>query len=89
MRGLPVAACPEGMVTMIIAYTDDVRNLMSMEQEMVRARDIAPILGMKPETIIKKAKAGTWDRSICNYIVSGSRVKFFRIDFLRKGGWLQ
>lgn len=66
-----------------------VRALLEEKDEMVFARDIAPIVGMKPETIIKKAKAGTWDRSVCNYIVSGRRVKFFRIDFLRKGGWLQ
>ena len=89
MCGLPVGDGSEGLVRVIIAYTDDVRKLFSMEDEMVRAKDIAPILGMKPETIIKKAKEGTWDRNICNYIVSGSRVKFFRVDFLRKGGWIQ
>ena len=33
-------------------------------------------------------KDGTWPRDVCNYIVSGRCVKFFRIDFLRKGGWI-
>ena len=63
--------------------------LMAMTDEVVPAAMIAPILGMKAETIIKKAKIGKWDRGVCNYIISGTRVKFFRIDFLRKGGWIQ
>ena len=70
-------------------YTDDVLRLIHMKDEMVCAKDIAPILKMKPDVIIKYAKDGEWPREICNYIVSGTHVKFFRIDFLRKGGWIQ
>ena len=73
----------------LIVYSDPVRELMASTDELVPAAVIAPILGMKAETIIKKAKIGKWDRGVCNYIVSGTRVKFFRVDFLRKGGWIQ
>ena len=70
-------------------YSRPVLQLMAREEDLVPASALAPILGMKAETIIKKAKIGKWDRGVCNYIVSGSRVKFYRIDFLRKGGWIQ
>ena len=70
-------------------YSDKVIALINKQEELVPAAAIAPILGMKADTIIKKAKIGKWDREVCNYIVSGTRVKFYRIDFLRKGGWIQ
>ena len=70
-------------------YTDDVLALMARADEVVPAAAIAPIVKMHPSVIIKYAKEGTWPREICNYIVSGRCVKFFRIDFLRKGGWIQ
>lgn len=70
-------------------YTDAVMALMSREDEVVPAAAIAPIVKMHPSVIIKYAKEGRWSREICNYIVSGRCVKFFRIDFLRKGGWIQ
>ena len=73
----------------LIVYSDPVRELMARTEELVPAAVIAPILGMKAETIIKKAKMGKWDRGVCNYIISGTHVKFFRVDFLRKGGWIQ
>ena len=72
----------------LIVYSDPVRELMQRTDDLVPASAIAPILGMKAETIIKKATLGKWDREVCNYIVSGTRVKFYRIDFLRKGGWI-
>ena len=72
-----------------VTYSEPVLALMANEAELVPAAMIAPILGMKAETIIKKAKIGKWDRGVCNYVISGTRVKFFRIDFLRKGGWIQ
>lgn len=71
-----------------VIISDAVMNLMAMTEEVVSAKHIAPVLGMKEETIIKKAKTGSWDRGVCNYIISGRCVKFFRIDFLRKGGWI-
>ena len=69
-------------------YSADIIALMDREDELVPAVAIAPIVRMHPQAIIKHAKDGTWPREICNYIVSGRNVKFFRIDFLRKGGWI-
>jgi hypothetical protein len=63
--------------------------LMARTEELVPAAAIAPIVKIHPQTIVNYAKTGKWPREICNYIVSGSHVKFFRIDFLRKGGWIQ
>ena len=77
------------MIEMTPVYTDDVLRLIHMTDEMVYAKDLAPVVKMKPDVIIKYAKENRWPRDICNYIVSGSHVKFFRIDFLRKGGWIQ
>jgi len=70
-------------------YSEPVLQLMAREDEMVPAAAIAPVVKMHPDVIIKYAKEGKWPREICNYIVSGTHVKFFRIDFLRKGGWIQ
>ena len=70
-------------------YSDAVRELMAMTDDVVPAKCIAPIIGMSVSRMIGYAKSGKWDRSVCNYVVSGNRVKFFRIDFLRKGGWIQ
>ena len=69
-------------------YTPDVLALMAREDEVVPAAAIAPIVKMKPDVIIKYAKEGSWPREVCNYIISGRCVKFFRIDFWRKGGWI-
>lgn len=69
--------------------TDEVRELMAREEELVPAAAIAKIVRMHPSVIVKYAKDGQWPREVCNYIVSGRNVKFFRIDFLRKGGWIQ
>ena len=70
-------------------YSDAVLALMARTDEMVPAVAIASVVKMKPDVIIKYAKDGKWPREICNYIVSGTHVKFFRVDFLRKGGWIQ
>ena len=69
--------------------SDAVLQLIAREEELVPASAIAPIVKMHPSVIVKYAKAGQWPREICNYIVSGRCVKFFRLDFLRKGGWIQ
>lgn len=69
-------------------YSEPILALMERDDEMVTAEDIAPIVRMKVSTIIWYAKTGKWPREICNYIVSGTHVKFFRVDFLRKGGWI-
>ena len=76
------------MIDKTPVYTDEVLRLIHMTDEMVYAKDLAPIVKMKPDVIIKYAKENRWPRDICNFIVSGSHVKFFRIDFLRKGGWI-
>ena len=70
-------------------YSEDVLRLMNMADDMVYAKDIAKVVGMRPDVIIKKAKSGEWPREICNYVVSGNSVKFFRMDLLRKGGWIR
>lgn len=69
-------------------YSAPILALMDRQDEMITAADIAPIVRMHPQVIVKYAKDGIWPREICNYIVSGTRVKFFRVDFLKKGGWL-
>lgn len=69
-------------------YSDAVVALMSREDETVPAAAIAAIVKMNPGRIVQYAKEGKWPREICNYIVSGNSVRFFRIDFLRKGGWI-
>ena len=76
------------MIDLTPTYTDAVLALMARKDEMVPAAAIAPILKMKTETIIKKVKDGNWPITICNYVISGRCVKFYRIDFLRKGGWI-
>ena len=65
-----------------------VQELMDRDDELVPAAAIAPIVKMHPSVIIAYAKAGKWPRDVCNYIVSGTHVKFFRLDFLKKGGWI-
>lgn len=70
-------------------YSQPILDLIGRRDEMVTAKDIAPIVRMNVDVIIKYAKEGKWPREICNYIISGTHVKFFRIDFLRKGGWIQ
>ena len=68
--------------------SEPVLALIDRDDEMITAADLAPIVRMHPSVIIKYAKEGKWPATICNCIVSGNRVKFFRIDFLRKGGWI-
>ena len=70
-------------------YSDEIRRLMAMSCEMITAADLAPIVRMHTSVIIHYAKTGQWPREICNYVVSGRNVKFFRVDFLRTGGWIQ
>ena len=77
------------MATCELTYSPDVVRLIECKDEMVYAKDLAPIVRMDPGRIAEYAKNGEWPREICNYIVSGRDVKFFRIDFLRKGGWIQ
>lgn len=75
------------MIDLTPHYTDEVLSLIHMDSEMITAKEIAPIVGIHPSVIIAKAKAGEWD--FCKYVISGKRVKFFRIDFLRAGRWIQ
>ena len=69
------------------AISGPVLELMNMTDEVVPARVLAPIVKMHPQVIINQARTGEWNRS--EFVISGKRVKFFRIDFLRKGGWIQ
>ena len=76
------------MTTVELKYSHEVVQLIESQEELVHAADIAPIVRMSPDRIIGYAKTGQWPREICNYVVTGRCVKFFRIDFLRKGGWI-
>lgn len=67
-------------------YTPEVLAMMARQDEMVTAADLAPIVHMNPGVIIKYAKDGFWD--LCKYQISGDRVKFCRVDFLRKMGFV-
>ena len=64
------------------------QKLIDSTDVLVPAGDIAPIVGMKPDRIREYARTGQWPREVCNYVISGRCVKFFRVDFLRKGGWI-
>lgn len=66
--------------------TADVQRLIDMDDEMICAKDIAPIVHMNQDVIIRYAKTGQWD--LCRYVISGNRVKFFRKDFLVKCGFM-
>lgn len=80
----------EGMVIRMTdmkpVYSQEVLALMARTDELVPAAAIAPIVKMHPSVIVNYAKTGKW--GICKYIIVGKRVKFFRIDFLRSGGWI-
>lgn len=67
-------------------YSDEVYALMDRTDEMITAADIAPIVHMHKDVIIHYAKTGKWN--LCEYVISGGRVKFSRIDFLRKMGFI-
>ena len=70
-------------------YTEEVLALMVRKDETVTAATIAPIVGMHPSAIIDKVKSGEWDQDLDGkYIRSGNRVKFYRVDFLRKHGFV-
>ena len=69
------------------AMSEAVRHLMSMTDETVSAKYIAPVVKMSESVIVKYAKDGTWN--LCRYVVSGNRVKFFRRDFLEKCGFVE
>ena len=70
--------------------SDAVRRLMEMDADTVYAKDIAPIVKIHPQTIIDYAKTGRWDQdSLGKFVISGDRVKFFRLDFLQKCGFLE
>ena len=69
--------------------TDDVRALMNMNAEVVPPKYIAPVLKMSESVLIHRVKSGEWDENVHGkVIVSGHRVKFFRIDFLQKHGFI-
>lgn len=67
-------------------YSEPVLALMERKDEMITAADIAPIVHMHKDVIIQYAKTGRWD--LCEYVISGERVKFSRIDFLRRMGFI-
>lgn len=69
--------------------TPDVQRLIDMKDEVVYAKDIAPIVRIHPQTIVDYAKSGRWDQdTLGKFVISGDRVKFFRRDFLQKCGFI-
>ncbi len=73
---------------------DPVKVLMEMTDEVVSAKYLAPILHMDPSVIVKYAKDGTWNQERNGgFVISGegpgAHVKFKRVDFLRKWGFLE
>ena len=78
------------MIDMKPKITPPVQRLLDMDCEVVYAKDIAPIVKMKPDVIIKRVKEGVWDQErLGNYVTSGDHVKFFRLDFLQKCGFIE
>ena len=75
---------------MSVTQKEALDRLLAMPDEMVYAKDISPVLGTHPQQLVNAVKAGNWDRRICNvfHIPGGKTVKFYRVDFLKKGGWL-
>lgn len=72
-----------------LAAESALEALKNSTEEMVTAAQIAPILHMNPGVIVKYAKDGTWiQENLGKFIVSGDRVKFFRLDFLQKCGFI-
>ena len=70
--------------------TPEVQRLINMEDEVITAAQLAPILKMHPQTIIDRAKSGLWDQDrLGKFVISGDRVKFFRKDFLQKCGFIE
>lgn len=67
-------------------FSDEVYALIGRTDEFVSARDLAPIVHMNPSVIVKYAREGKWDLSKC--VVTPGRVKFARLDFLRKMGFI-
>ena len=74
------------MVDKTPRYTPEVLALMERQDETVPASALAPIVKMHPSVIVEYARTGRW--TLCKYIVSGNRVKFFRKDFLRTCGFI-
>ena len=72
-----------------VVYTPEVLALMQKPGNMANANDLSPIVKIHPARIIALAKEGKWPKEICNYIISGNRVKFFKMQFLRNGGWIR
>ena len=70
--------------------TPEVQRLIDMDDEMITAKDLSPILKMHPQTIVDRAKSGLWDQDhLGKFVLSGDRVKFFRKDFLQKCGFIE
>ena len=70
--------------------TPEVQKLIDMDCEIVTAAQLAPILRMHPQTIIDRVKTGLWDPDrLGKFVISGERVKFFRMDFLQKCGFVE
>ena len=72
-----------------MTHDEALQKLLESTAVVVYAKDIAPVLQTHPSVLVNHAKKGTWPREICNYFISGRCVKFFRLDFLKKGGYIE
>lgn len=70
----------------LVKFSDAVQALINRTDETVSAKALAPIVRMHPSVIIRYARDGTW--KLCECQISGNRVKFCRMDFLRKMGFI-
>ena len=69
--------------------TEPVKNLLAMNAEVVSAKYIAPVLKMSEAVLVHRVKTGKWDQdTMGRVVISGNRVKFFRLDFLQKCGFI-
>lgn len=86
----PVRGAEKAVGGELMGQHEALERLLSMTDEMVYAKDIGPVLGKHPQFLINKVKNGEWDRANGNYLYfpGDKTVKFYRIDFLKKGGWI-
>ena len=70
--------------------TDAVKALIEDPRDVVPPDAISKVIGVHASQIRYLVKHHEWDQDRKgNYIESGNRVKFFRLDFLRKNNLIE
>lgn len=64
------------------------KRLEQMQDPFVLAKDIAPVIGIKPETLIFQAKNPNGNPLPFHFVIIKTHVYFNRVSFIRfaKGG---